>query len=348
MVPSGNSKCVSGYRFIDLEILASIFDKLGCPECLRPSQLSLSENKKSCKGYASNLSLNCVCGFKLDFDTSKNVAGFDINKRLVYAMRTLGQGQAGLHRFAALMNIPKGLCNKSYNVIVQNLATAAQTVAVETINKAVQELREGKSLNEILDIGVSVDGTWQKRGFNSHNGVTAALLIKNGKVLDVEALSRKCKICDKNQDVGNSKQQLTAKKSHICNKNYEGSASGMETVGAIKIFNRFLRFNLRYTEYLGDGDSKSYTSVKNTYKGIEVIKLDCIGHFQKRIGSRCRQLKKQVKGLNGKGGLTSATIDWLQNYFGICIRQNCGNLEGMRSSALASLFHVASSSNWLK
>ena len=49
IVPSKNSKCVSGYRFIDTEIFAPIFDKLGCPECLRPSLLSLNENIKSCK-----------------------------------------------------------------------------------------------------------------------------------------------------------------------------------------------------------------------------------------------------------------------------------------------------------
>ena len=73
----------------------------------------------SCIEIASNLSLSCICGFKLDFNTSKNVAGYDINKRVVYAMRTLCKGQAGVHRFTKLMNMPKGLCNKSYNVIVQ-------------------------------------------------------------------------------------------------------------------------------------------------------------------------------------------------------------------------------------
>ena len=345
IVQSKHSKCVSGYRFVDMEILASVFDKLGCPECVQP-MLSLIENKKSCKGFASKLSICCICGFKLDFYTSKNVEGYDVNKRVVYAMRTLGQGQTGLHRFATLMNMPRGICNKSYNVIVHKLVTAAQTVSNETIHEAVQELREGKSPDEIVDIGVSVDGTWQKRGYSSHNGVTAALSIKNGKVLDVKALSRKCKICDENQNILNSKQQNQAEfKTHVCNKNYDGSASGMETVGAVNIFNRSLeKFKLRYTEYLGDGDSKSYTTVKSTYKDVEVIKLDCVGHFQKRIGSRCRQLKKQVKGLNGKGRLTNAIIDRLQNHSGISIRQNCGNFKGMRSSGLASLFHVASSS----
>ena len=61
------------------------------------------------------------------------------------------------------------------------------------------------------------------------------------------------------------------------------------------------------------------------------------------MGNRLRKLKKNVKGLGGRGRLTDATIDRLQNFFGVAIRQNAGNLEGMYSVTLASLFHVASS-----
>lgn len=39
------------------------------------------------------------------------------------------------------------------------------------------------------DIGISVDGTWQKRGFVSLNGVCAVVSMKTVKVLDVEVLS---------------------------------------------------------------------------------------------------------------------------------------------------------------
>ena len=45
-------------------------------------------------------------------------------------------------------------------------------------------------------IGVSVDGTWQKPGFCSLNGVVAAISVTNGKVLDVE--TRHCKSCTSN------------------------------------------------------------------------------------------------------------------------------------------------------
>ena len=100
---------------------------------------------------------------------------------------------------------------------------------------------------------------------------------------------------------------------------------------------------LRFTEFYGDGDCKSFASIENTYAGIKVKKLECIGHVQKRVGTRLRKLKKNEKGLGGKGKLTHAIIDRLQNYYGIAVRQNTNNLAGMRKSIHATLFHVASS-----
>ncbi|GBM74675.1 hypothetical protein AVEN_58516-1 [Araneus ventricosus] len=74
-----------------------------------------------------------------------------------------------------------------------------------------------------------------------------------------------------------------------------------------------------------------------------VTKLKCIGHIQKRAGSRLRKLKKETKGLGGKGKLTDNFIDKLQNYCGIAIRSNVGNLENMQKAVIAAFFHSCSS-----
>lgn len=55
-----------------------------------------------------------------------------------------------------------------------------------------------------------------------------------------------------------------------------------------------------------------------------------------------RKLKKEKKGMRGKGKLTDSMIDKLQNYYGIAIRSNSGNLAEMKSNVLATLFHCAS------
>jgi len=54
-------------------------------------------------------------------------------------------------------------------------------------------------------------------------------------------------------------------------------------------------------------------------------------------------LKKRVSGLGGRGKLTKTIIDQLQNFYGIAIRQNAGNLEQMFKACRATLLHVASS-----
>ena len=81
-------------------------------------------------------------------------------------------------------------------------------------------------------------------------------------------------------------------------------------------------------------------SVKNIYEGLDIKKLACVGHYQKRVGTRLRNLKKKQKGIGGRVRLNNVTIDRLQNFGGVTIRQTKGNLEKMKSSPLASLFHA--------
>ncbi|GFU76359.1 uncharacterized protein TNCV_3156441 [Trichonephila clavipes] len=100
---------------------------------------------------------------------------------------------------------------------------------------------------------------------------------------------------------------------------------------------------LRYTDYYGDGDSKAFDSVKDIYGKASVTKLECIGHIQKRVGTRLRKLKSRNKGLGGEGKLTDALINKLQNYYGIAIRSNIRNLDKMQSAVIAAFFHCCSS-----
>ncbi len=70
----------------------------------------------------------------------------------------------------------------------------------------------------------------------------------------------------------------------------------METKGTVEIFNRSKDKGLIYTGYYGDGDSKGYEKVKETYPGVSVVKYECIGHVQKRVGNRLRKLNEKGKG----------------------------------------------------
>ena len=130
---------------------------------------------------------------------------------------------------------------------------------------------------------------------------------------------------------------------HVCQLNHSDFAGNMEPVGAKRIWERRLQKNkLQYTSFYGDSDSKSFSTIKNTYPAIRVQKRECAGHVQKRVGCHLRNLKKQEKGISGKGKLTNTMIERLQKYYGIVIKSNKNNLKGMQSATKAALFHVAS------
>ena len=344
---------ITGYRFMDMDILANIMSSFLCPACCNHTLL-LKENFSEKMGLASSLEVACECGFSKKFYTSKlSGRGYEVNRRVIYAMRSCGQGYAGIQKFTMLMNMPKPMTANNYDKMTNNIRNAAQLVAQETMQEAANEVRnksEGSG-QAVVNTGISCDGTWQKRGYSSLNGVTTVISMENGKVLDMEPMVRTCKACKlkENLKVDAPDEYANWRASHECPVDYFGSAPNMENVAAKRIFGRSIeRNNLRYVDFYGDGDSKGYSAVQHIYPGITMKKFECIGHVQKRVGTRLRKLKQSTKGLGGKGKLTSSIIDKLQNYYGIAIRQNAGNKEGMKKAIHASLLHVASSSknNW--
>ena len=54
---------------------------------------------------------------------------------------------------------------------------------------------KGTDIDEagVSNVIASFDGTWQKRGYSSLNGVVAA--VSNGKVVDAEVLCKVCREC---------------------------------------------------------------------------------------------------------------------------------------------------------
>ena len=130
------------------------------------------------------------------------------------------------------------------------------------------------STDEVLNTGVSVDGTWQKRGFTSMNGAVAAISMETGRILDVEVMTRFCQGCVNILKYKDDPERFKLLQSeHICKINHEGSAGKMELVGAEQIFQRSIETRkLRHLEYYGDGDSKSFATVENVYAPLIVTK----------------------------------------------------------------------------
>jgi len=231
----------------------------------------------------------------------------EVNIRAIYGFR-IGIGFSLLSKLCGFLNMPPPMAKDSYDHTSNRIKLASKTVAEKSMSNAAAELRNGE---ETADVGVSVDGTWQSKGFSSTLGVITAISIDTGKVLDVAILSKSCKGCTKMEKIAkvNPNRYQLWKASHKCNLNYEGSSPGMESVDAKTIFGRSVeKHGLYYTSFYGDGDSKAFPAVKEMYKEDkkEMVKRECIGHYQKRVGCRLRKLKKNTKGLGGRGKLTDA------------------------------------------
>ena len=95
-------------------------------------------------------------------------------------MRAYGQDNAGLENLTALMSLPKLMTANNYKK-KNRLNIAVKEVANETMRDASEDLlSKCKDPNDdtVGDTAVYCDGSWQKRGYSSLNGVVT--VISNG------------------------------------------------------------------------------------------------------------------------------------------------------------------------
>ena len=104
----------------------------------------------------------------------------DVNVRSVHAAQ--GMGQRGLHHFCASMDLPPPITTNSYNDILKDLTNDSVQLtetlmqeAGERLFKIIKDAEPNKIKHtiygEVADTEVTVDGTWQHRGYNSKIGV---------------------------------------------------------------------------------------------------------------------------------------------------------------------------------
>ena len=144
-VPSGNECQMNGYRIIDVDILGNVFKSMPCKECLK-CQLELVEDDAKRMGSASCLSLHCSSsGHSEEFYTSKKVGYcFEVNRRMIYGMRSIGCGLSGMKKFCSTMDMPQPVNPSAYSYHTKAILCATKDVAESTIKDAVEELHNLK------------------------------------------------------------------------------------------------------------------------------------------------------------------------------------------------------------
>ncbi|GFT75689.1 uncharacterized protein NPIL_362091 [Nephila pilipes] len=130
-------------------------------------------------------------------------------------MRCIGKGAESAVMFCGIMNLPPPPTKftKFNNNLLQAARETCEESMAEAVHEAVEENEGGR------DIAVAVDGSWQKRGFSSKNGVVTVTSVDTGKVIDVEILSKHCICPNKTKHLQN------------CKRNFVGYSGKMEVTG---------------------------------------------------------------------------------------------------------------------
>ncbi|GFW05497.1 uncharacterized protein TNCV_436781 [Trichonephila clavipes] len=220
---------------------------------------------KGKSGLAITFVLKCfACPYRVEFSSSNFHEGTQIatiNTRFVYAMRSIGKGAEAGRMFCGVMNLPQPPTR--FSPYGKRILNAAKLVYEDSIQNAAKEAICENEGNK--NIAVAVDGTWQKRGYTSLNGVVTVTSIDTGKVIDVDILSKYC-AC-KNLPFHEKD----------CKRNYVGSSGAMEIQDGkcLSGKNRLTEHEMdNLQSFYGSAIRRNHSSVQNMHGrlGIRQVK----------------------------------------------------------------------------
>lgn len=140
----------------------------------------------------------------------------------------------------------------------------------------------------------------------------------------------------------------------ICSANHSSCSGRVEVDGVIEMMRLLFEMGVMIEFYIGDGDCKVHLAIveEQLYENeLTTSKKECVGHVQKRMGTRLRNLKKSYgnkklsdgKTIGGRGRLTAKVIDELTVYYGNAIRANCSSsVKAMSDAIWATFYHKSS------
>ena len=343
-------------RIIDVSILfRQLQEVLVCQAC----HGAITFSEVDVRGLGSKIVITCVSCYKATFiDTSKKGGNkfnaYEINKRSLLAARTLGHGLSGLKTFCGVMDLPQPVSHSNFDNMNIELKTVSKEVARESMKAAVEENVTTESQEDDKMI-VSGDGSWRKRGYTSLQGFSSLIRHENGKVIDVAPKQSFCRACEEHPEEDTEEyREWSERHQEVCSANHSGSSGKMEVDGIVEIFKRSEEmYGIKYDYYVGDGDSKVYKSVcdaKSYGENFTIEKKECVGHVQKRMGTRLRNLKASYSGkklsdggsIGGRGRLTGQVIDLLTRYYGNAIREHSDSHDKMSKAIWATFYHKSS------
>ena len=140
--------------------------------------------------------------------------------------------------------------------------------------------KNGEIRHDILDVTICMDGVFSHPK-ESRQCTTFIVCAWTGRPLDV-ITSEKCFSCPNHP-----------KRDSVCPHGLtHGSPGDLERANALKLFGRSLDLGFRYVDYVGDGDLKIVSALRDFKPygdGVTLKKTECANHLVKRIVSKVKK-----------------------------------------------------------
>lgn len=348
-----------------------IFKTVMCSNC---HNIGLESRLGKKQGFAMNYEIVCLkCGevnssgensSRVAKDDSSTRPSHSVNKRMVEGFLHCGNGYAAMEKWGESvgMNVmSRKTFQEQFKKLMAASAKERQEILAESraaVRRAHEALDPSLKNKKILEIAVSYDGSWQKRGHTSLFGIGVVVDLLTGLVVDFFIVSKYCHMCAITQaeldpDSPEYKIWEEGHKEDGCLKNYSGTSGGMEQFAALILWQRSeAECGMRYTTMLSDGDSKTISHLNNAKPygaDVVIIKEECVNHVSKRLATALDKLPASVKNTHGvsiggvgDGKLKKELIPSLQTYYRLSITRNAPNVQAMQKDIMATLKHCSS------
>ena len=294
-----DEQCIGeGNRIISLSALSQFAGMMTCPDCT--SSLSLAEDVGNRRGLVTKIYVHCTeCEWEYLLSDPYTKEATGLNCKSVFGSRLMGKGRSGIETIiSALLDLPPPVTVSSYVTHNKTICGVLKKYVHDEQLAAVSRLRAlyNASPDTVLDVTVTYDGTWSKRGFTAPYCVGVVMSWVTGEVLDTELVSKYCYQCSlyDGPKSGPEYEQWFEGHKNRCTKTHDCSSPAMEGAAAKELFTRSVDlYKLRYSTVISDGDTKTVTMLNNekVYGDVEIVKHECVGHVQKRVVNRLQKLK---------------------------------------------------------
>ena len=213
-------------------------------------------------------------------------------------------GQAGLEDFCGVMNLVPPVNKNTFKNTMKRIEKVSQEETDGVMNEETKRLKRGaKGENlEVKKLAVTVDETCQKRGFSSKNGAIFATSVETERVLSYKVLSVVYYDCCSKPALkqGSGVREWWESYKSNCTINHDHQVGIWRQKVPVVFFRSVEKRGLVCSIMVGDGEivcnAAVVNALKKKYEDTQVMKEECVGHIQKRIGTSLREYKIMMHG----------------------------------------------------